>query len=65
VDNVPRPRPRTRTRACRHRGQTVRKLIDYLIAAVAVRESVPILHADADFDVLDRHTALQIHGVGS
>lgn len=52
-------------RACRRRGETVRKLIDCLIAAVAVRESVPILHADADFDVLDRHTALQIHGVGS
>ena len=52
-------------RACRRRGETVRKLVDCLIAAVAVRESVPILHADADFAVLDRHTALQIHGVGS
>ena len=34
-------------------------------AAVAIRESVPILHADADFDVLDRHAVLQIHAVGS
>jgi hypothetical protein len=50
-------------RACRGRGETVRKLIDCLIAAVAVREGVPIVHADADFDVLARHTALEIHDV--
>lgn len=48
-------------RACRQRGETVRKLIDCLIAAVAIREGVPILHADADFDVLARHTVLQVH----
>jgi hypothetical protein len=52
-------------RACRRQGETVRKLIDCLIAAVAIRESVPVLHADADFDVLARHTALQVHRVGS
>jgi predicted nucleic acid-binding protein len=51
-------------RACRRRGETVRKLIDCLIAAIAVREGVPVLHADADFDVLARHTALQVHGAG-
>jgi len=50
-------------RACRGRGETVRRLIDCLIAAVAVREGVPIVHADADFDVLARHTALEIHDV--
>lgn len=48
-------------RTCRHRGETVRKLVDCLIAAVAVRERVPILHADTDFDALARHTALRIH----
>jgi predicted nucleic acid-binding protein len=47
-------------RACRHGGETVRKLIDCLIAALAIRADVPILHADTDFDVLARHTALQI-----
>jgi len=52
-------------RSCRHRGETVRKLIDCLIAATAVREGVPVLHADADFDVLARHTALQIHDVNA
>lgn len=48
-------------RGCRRRGDTVRKLVDCLIAAVAVREDVPVLHADSDFDVIARHTALQVH----
>lgn len=47
-------------RTCRQRGQTVRKLIDCLIAAVAIRGDVPVLHLDADFDVLARHTPLRI-----
>jgi predicted nucleic acid-binding protein len=48
-------------RSCRSRGETVRKLIDCLIAAVAVRADVEILHADADFEVLARHTDLRTH----
>lgn len=48
-------------RVCRRRGETVRRLIDCLIAAIAVREDVPLLHADSGFDVLARHTALEIH----
>lgn len=51
-------------RTCRRRGETVRRLIDCLIAAVAVREGVPILHADSDYEVLARHTALQLAGPG-
>jgi predicted nucleic acid-binding protein len=47
-------------RACRRGGETVRKLIDCLISAVAVRTSMPVLHADADFDVLARHTPLMV-----
>ena len=49
-------------RRCRQRGETVRKLIDCLIASVAIRSGAPVLHKDADFDVLARHTGLQIHG---
>lgn len=45
-------------RACRRRGETVRKLIDCLIAAHAIRARLPLLHADADFAVLARHTQL-------
>ena len=47
-------------RQCRREGETVRKSIDCLIAAVAIGAEVPILHNDADFDVLTRHTPLQV-----
>jgi hypothetical protein len=47
-------------RVCRRRGKTVRKLIDCLIAAHAIRARLPLLHADADFDVLARHTELLV-----
>ena len=52
-------------RTCRRRGDTVRKLIDCLIAAVCVREGRSLLHADADFDALARQTALSVHDPGS
>lgn len=48
-------------RACRVRGETVRKLIDCLIAAVAIRAGTEVLHADADFAVIAGHTDLQLH----
>ncbi len=48
-------------RRCRRRGETVRKLVDCLIASVAIRAGVAVLHQDADFDILDRHTELQVH----
>jgi predicted nucleic acid-binding protein len=47
-------------RACRRRGETVRKLIDCLIAATAIRTAIPLLHSDDDFEVLARHTSLSI-----
>jgi hypothetical protein len=47
-------------RICRRGGETVRRLIDCLIAALAIRADIPLLHADADFDVLARYTALRI-----
>ena len=47
-------------RTCRQRGHSVRKLIDCLIAAVAIRGNLPVLHRDADFDILAQHTTLQI-----
>ena len=48
-------------RTCRRNGETVRKLIDCLIAAVAIRSNAPVLHADADFAALARHTPLAEH----
>ena len=50
-------------RRCRRQGETVRKLIDCLIASVAIRAGVPVLHTDTDFDVLARHSDLRIYGV--
>ena len=49
-------------RRCRSEGETVYRLIDCLIAAVAIGANVPVLHRDRDFDVLARHTELQIVG---
>ena len=48
-------------RRCRRQGETVRKLIDCLIASSAIRAGVPILHDDADFDVLALHTELRVY----
>ena len=47
-------------RVCRRSGETVRKLIDCLIASIAIRTGSSILRCDTDFDVLARYTALQI-----
>jgi predicted nucleic acid-binding protein len=48
-------------RICRRNGETVRKLVDCLIAAVAIRSNATLLHADADFAALARHTSLATH----
>lgn len=47
-------------RACRRSGETVRTLTDCFVAAVAIRAEVSLLHADADFEALARHTALEL-----
>jgi hypothetical protein len=51
-------------RTCRQQGRTVRKLMDCLIAAVAIRADIPLLHLDTDFDTLVEHTALQVFSPG-
>lgn len=45
-------------RSCRRAGETVRALTDCLIAAVALRLGISILHNDRDFDVLARHAGV-------
>jgi len=47
-------------RACRQGGETVRKMTDCVIAAVALRTDATVLHRDVGFDVIARHTALRI-----
>ena len=46
-------------RQSRANGETVRKMMDCLIAACAIAADVPVLHDDADFVVLARHSALR------
>jgi predicted nucleic acid-binding protein len=50
-------------RTCRSHGHTIGSQMDCLIAAVAIRENVPVLAADRDFDVIAHHTALQLEAV--
>ena len=50
-------------RLCRAAGEPVRNTMDCLIAAVAIRESASILHADRDFDVMARHAGLRVEPV--
>jgi predicted nucleic acid-binding protein len=47
-------------RRCRRGGETVRALTDCLVAAVALRTGVAVLHQDRDFDVIARHAPLQV-----
>ena len=56
----PAPRsPASLYRRCRRRG-TDRALVECLIGASAIRADLPVLHCDADFDVLVRHTPLRV-----
>ena len=47
-------------RQARRAGITIRKTLDCLIAAPCIREGVPILHLDDDFDRLASCTQLEI-----
>ncbi len=47
-------------RKARRVGVTIRKTMDCLIAAPCVRDGVPILHADEDFDRLASCTDLKV-----
>jgi predicted nucleic acid-binding protein len=48
-------------RRCRQAGHTLRRgLLDCLVAVMAIEAGASILHKDRDFDVLARHTPLQV-----
>ncbi len=47
-------------RQCRRAGETVRKMTDCLVAVPAIAEGAAVLHADRDFDILARHTPLEV-----
>jgi predicted nucleic acid-binding protein len=46
-------------RAARRSGRTVRRLNDCVIAAVAIRHGVELLHKDADFDAIGEVSPLR------
>lgn len=48
-------------RDCRRRGFTPRALTDCLIAVIAIREGVAVLHRDRDYDGIARCSALRLH----
>lgn len=47
-------------RIARRKGYAVHSTIDCLIAAIAIRNDVPVAHADQDFDTIARFTPLRI-----
>lgn len=46
-------------RELRWRGVTIRSQIDALIAAVAIRLDVPVLHRDRDYEQIAKRTSLR------
>lgn len=47
-------------RHCRAAGVSPRRLTDCLIAAVAIRADLEVLHRDRDFDAIAAHTELRV-----
>jgi predicted nucleic acid-binding protein len=47
-------------RRCRRNGDTVRSMVDCLIAAMALREGRPLLTTDRDFEVIARCVGLEV-----
>jgi len=46
-------------RGCRHKGLTIRKPVDCMIAATCIEHSCFILHNDRDFSHISKHFPLQ------
>jgi len=47
-------------RACRDNGETLRSLSDCLIAVPVIRAGALLLHNDADFAAIARHSSLKL-----
>jgi len=47
-------------RSLRKKGLAIRKSNDCLIAFYAIESSIPLAHADADFDIIGDHSKLKI-----
>jgi predicted nucleic acid-binding protein len=47
-------------RALRHRGITLRKTVDCLIATFVLENGLSLLHSDRDFDAFEEHLGLKV-----
>lgn len=47
-------------RTCRGAGYTIRSIVDCLVAAAAIRTQRPLLARNRDFEVIARHTGLEL-----
>jgi predicted nucleic acid-binding protein len=45
----------------RAQGATVRKTIDVIIASFCILQGLELIHADRDFDAMERHLGLQVY----
>lgn len=45
---------------CREKGLTVRSSVDCLIAAIAIKNKIPIKHKDRDFTSISKVTSLKV-----
>ena len=46
--------------ACRRAGETLRQLVDCLVAVPTIEHEATLLTADRDFEILARHTPLRL-----
>lgn len=47
-------------RTLKKQGITIRKSLDCLIAYAAIKNGLPLLHRDRDFDIIAKHTKLKL-----
>ena len=47
-------------RICRRAGCTIRSIVDCMVAAVAIDEGRPLLARSRDFEMIARHTELEL-----
>ncbi len=50
-------------RSLHHKGITINKINDCLIASICIDNNIPLLHNDKDFDNIAKHTSLKIYKI--
>ena len=48
-------------KSLRHKGITIRKSLDFMIASVAIENDIPLIHNDKDFEAIEKHSGLKCH----